>query len=248
MLFRIHDLVVMNIGLGVIATSFLFSLFTRWGFFDFSWVIVKWLGLMIVFLLITFFLAPAVNGMAALSDVQGVQALNNPDYCAYERQTTSVSLVLLVLLTVIIGVSVFKPWGPRKKPFTMSRKAVLASGISVGVLVIGGTVVQSMQLEGYRMTPVYGVDLALIEDGTYIGGVNFGIDYDVEVRVQNHAIESVNILSHHSDFYPRLAGGVIGRIVKAQSPNVAAITGATTSSKGLMKAVEQALILKQKKK
>jgi len=248
MLFRIHDVVVMNIGLGVIATSLLFSLFTKWGFFDFYWVIVKWLGLLIVFLLITFLLAPVVNGMAALSDVQGVEALNNPTYLAYERQTTLFSSVLLALLTVIIGVSVFKPWGARKKPFNVRRKAVLALGISVGVLVIGGTVVQSMQLERYRMTPVYDVDLALIGDGTYTGGVNFGIDYDVEVRVKNHTIESVNILSHHTDFYPRLAGGVIGRIVKAQSPNVVAITGATTSSKGLMKAVEQALILKQKKK
>ena len=211
------------------------------------WVIVKWLGLVIVFLLITFFLAPVVNGMAALSDVQGVQALNNPTYLAYERQTSLFSSLLLALLTVIIGVSVFKPWGARKKPFNVSRKAVLALGISVGVLVIGGTVMQSIQLERYRKTPVHDVDLALIENGTYTGEVSFGIDYNVEVRVKNRTVESVHILSNQSGFYPRLAGGVIERIVKAQTPNVAAITGATTSSKGLMKAIEQALMQKQKK-
>jgi uncharacterized protein with FMN-binding domain len=240
-LFRIHDVVVMNIGFGVIVTGLLFSLFTRWGFFDFYWVIVKWIGLIVVFLLITFFLAPVINGMAALSDVQGQQALNDPQYLAYEQQTTLVSTLLLALLTVITGVSVFKPWGPRKKPFNANRKAVLATGISLGVLVIGGTILQSMQLEVYRRVTIHDIDLALIEEGRYIGEVDFGVKYAVEVNVKNHKIKSMNILSDRSGFYTRLAEGVIGKVLKAQTPNVVAVTGATTSSKGLMKAIEHAL-------
>jgi len=246
-LFRIHDVVVMNIGFGVIVTGLLFSLFTKWGFFDFSWVIVKWLGLVVVFLLVTFFLAPVINGMAALSDVHGLLALNSPAYLEYERQTTVFSALLLALLTLIIGVSVFKPWGPRKRPFNISRKAVLTSGISVGVLVIGGTLLQSLQLESYRRTPVNDVALAFIEDGKYIGEVNFGVDYAVEVTVKNHTIERINILSDHSRFYAQLADGVIRKVLAAQTPNVVAVTGATTSSKGLMKAIEQALVKKVKK-
>lgn len=247
-LFRIHDVVVMNIGFGVVVTGLLFSLFTKWGFFDFYWVIVKWLGLVGVFLLITFLLAPVVNGMAALSDVHGLQALTNPAYLEYERQTTLVSALLLALLALIIGVSVFKPWGPRKRSFNVSRKVVLAGGISVGVLVIGGTILQSMRLESYRRTPVNDVDLAMVDDGTYTGDVRFGVDYTVEVNVKNHIIESVRILSDHSGFYAQLAAGVIGKVLKAQTPNVVAVTGATTSSKGVLKAIEAALPQKGRNK
>jgi uncharacterized protein with FMN-binding domain len=45
-----------------------------------------------------------------------------------------------------------------------------------------------------------------------------------------------------------LAAGVIGKVLKAQTPNVVAVTGATTSSKGVLKAIEAALPQKGRNK
>ncbi len=97
-IFKIHDIVVMNVGMGVVVTGLLFSLFTKWGFFDFYWVTVKWLSLAILFFVIIFYLTPAVNSMAAMSDVERVQALSNPDYLHYEKQSAIIVALLLALL------------------------------------------------------------------------------------------------------------------------------------------------------
>jgi uncharacterized protein with FMN-binding domain len=44
--------------------------------------------------------------------------------------------------------------------------------------------------------------------------------------------------------YSKRAEGVIPRIIERQTPNVDAVSGATTTSKALMKAVENSLLSK----
>lgn len=241
MIFRIHDGVVMNIGFVVIITSFLFSLFTKWGFFDFYWVSLKWLNLVTLFVVITFFLAPAVNGMAALSNIEGLSVAENPEYLEYKRMTTLLSVSLLFLLCLVVTLSVFKPWGPRKKPFQTRRKVVLSVGIVAGVFAVGAGASQFVMLEHFRSTEIEKIDLSHLHDGTYRGSADLGIRYDVSVTIKEHQITAVEVHGEAPNHYAHLARAVTKRMITNQSVQVRAITGATTSSKGLLKATANAL-------
>jgi uncharacterized protein with FMN-binding domain len=85
-------------------------------------------------------------------------------------------------------------------------------------------------------------DVANLADGIYRGEAEVGsYTYKTEVTVQDHRITDVKFHDQRDSPYVRYAEGVAPKILAAQSPNVDTVTGATTTSKALMKAVEQAL-------
>lgn len=232
---------MMNAGFGVIVTGLLFSLFTKWGFFDFYWVTVKWVSLLLLFFVITFYLAPVINGMAAISDVERIEALANPAYQQYKNESTIFAVSLLMILGAVIVISVFKPWGQCKKPFNVGRRTVLITGSVLGLLVIASVFLQFMQLQRYRNIPVKNIDLATLADGVYTGEARYGFNYIVEVAIKNQQIDHIKIVENYHSTYARLAEGIVKKVIGAQSPNVDAVTGATTTSKCLMKAIENAI-------
>ncbi len=240
-MFMIHDMLVMNAGLGVVITGLLFSLFTRWGFFDFPWVIVKWLGIIIIFLGITFFLAPAINGMAAIADVERSYGAANPLYRKYESEAVTTILTLIPVMITLVVVSVFKPWGQRKRPFRVRRRTVLLVGILFGCAVVGSTAFQFFTLQQYRSIPIRDVDLSKLGNGVYTGEAALAYGVRVEVHLRNHLIDRIDILENDNSMYAKLAEGVTSKVLQAQSPAVVAVTGATTSSISLQKAIENAL-------
>lgn len=240
-IFKIHDTVLMNLAFGVIFTGLLFSLFTKWGFFQFHWVTVKWLSLLMLFVLITFFMAPAINGMAAISDVERLLALNNPIYQHYEKSSTLFSLTQLATLAIVVVISVFKPWGQRKKPFQVKRKVVLIVGGLAGILTLFSGVGQYWQLQSLRNLPIEQIELHRVPDGTYTGEADYGFNYQVEVTIKNKAIHNIAIKNNRASGYAKLAEGVVQKVQKSQSLNVDAVTGATTTGKCLLKAVENAI-------
>jgi len=84
------------------------------------------------------------------------------------------------------------------------------------------------------------VDLSKIPDGSYEGSYNKGrFSYKVEVTVKDNRIESVKILSEPS--VQELDNTIISRVLQQQSLKVDAVTGATATSKALLKAIENAL-------
>ena len=83
-------------------------------------------------------------------------------------------------------------------------------------------------------------------DGTYTGqGSGFRGAISAQVTVSGGRITDVTILSHQedSDFFQRAQNGVIPAILKGQSVNVSAVSGATYSSRGILEAVADALQL-----
>ena len=92
------------------------------------------------------------------------------------------------------------------------------------------------------------IDLSQVKDGTYYGSYDAKIiSAEVSVTVENGRITDVDLLEHK---YER--GGpaekVIDEILKEQKPDVDAVSGATNSSKTIMKAVENALESPEAKK
>ena len=91
------------------------------------------------------------------------------------------------------------------------------------------------------------IDLSTIPNGTYEGDCDVGfINARVEVTVKNRAISEINLI-HHKNDKGEPAEKIIDNIVKEQSVNVDAVSGATNSSKVIMKAVENALTIRSEK-
>ena len=89
---------------------------------------------------------------------------------------------------------------------------------------------------------IQNVDISNIRDGEYIGTFSYsGFEYKVKTIVSSHKIEDIMILHNRDTKHAKQAEGVISEIVENQTPNVDAISGATTTSKALMKAVENSL-------
>ena len=89
------------------------------------------------------------------------------------------------------------------------------------------------------------------KDGVYTGSARgFGGIITVKVTIKNGKIASIGIVSAAGEtgsFLGR-AKAVIGRILKGQSTNVDAVSGATYSSNGIIKAVRNALAKAASKK
>lgn len=92
------------------------------------------------------------------------------------------------------------------------------------------------------------LDVSNVADGTYTGdGEGFRGTVSVEVKVAGGRIESVRVTRHREDLSLDSLTEVPQRIVKAQSPSVQPVTGATVSSDAVKDAVIKALAKGMKK-
>ncbi|MCU0846370.1 MAG: FMN-binding protein [Spirochaetes bacterium] len=98
------------------------------------------------------------------------------------------------------------------------------------------------EIKRAREMPIKKINPAVKPDGKYRGAFTYGgFTYEVEVVLKGGVIRDILVLKNRDTEYARLAEGVTGRIRKSNSLDVDAVTGATTTSKALMKAVENAL-------
>ena len=85
------------------------------------------------------------------------------------------------------------------------------------------------------------VNLNNIQDGKYDG--KFGADLifaEVEVTVDDHKIKDIDLIRHKNERGQK-AEAVIDEVIEKQTINVDTISGATNSSKVILKAIENAL-------
>ena len=88
------------------------------------------------------------------------------------------------------------------------------------------------------------VDPATVSDGEYTGQFPFRerLLYKVKVTVKSGKITDIEVLENGTENeYAHKALGVVPRMVEKQSPDVDVVSGATVTSKALMKCVEKAL-------
>jgi len=102
----------------------------------------------------------------------------------------------------------------------------------------------SDEVEQIKGMDIAYVDPATVPDGEYTGEFPFRQRYlyRVKVMVKSGKIEGVEVLENGTENeYAEKGLGVIPRILREQSPKVDAVSGATVTSKALMKCVEKAL-------
>lgn len=102
-----------------------------------------------------------------------------------------------------------------------------------------------LQLQEYKNRiegiVISGIDLSKIKDGSYKGAYDaIFVEAEVEVKVKDHIIENIDLIKHKNERGAK-AEGIVNRILAEQTIKVDAISGATNSSKVILKAVENAL-------
>ena len=65
------------------------------------------------------------------------------------------------------------------------------------------------------------------------------------MEVADNRIAQIKVRKNRDTKHAKKAEGVIERVLEAQTPNVDASTGATTTSKALLKAIENGLLSEQ---
>jgi uncharacterized protein with FMN-binding domain len=227
---------------GIIATALIYSIFTKWGFFRYRWIIVKWIlaSFLLIFTIIC--VSPVVSGLVAIRS--GGFSINEAreEYSGLGGTTVRWLILEAAFFVGIIIISTMKPWGVRKKDMGLKRQTVLilaATGIFIGLLFLAANF---FNLQRIRNITINEPDLKRLENGRYIGRAEVGgFSYVAEVIMTDHRIEEIKVLKNRNNSYARWAEAVIHKIIKHQTLKIDAVTGATTTSKALMKAVSNSL-------
>lgn len=121
-------------------------------------------------------------------------------------------------------------------------KEVLLALLGVVLLLLfGGKLALNSMVAQVKAIPVSTPDLLALANGSYTGEYTIlPVSVEVEVTIQNHRIMAVTILRHDNGL-----GGAAERladeIVFQQSLALDSVSGATVSSKCILKAAEAAL-------
>jgi len=223
-------------------TSFIFGLFTEWGFVKQRWIIFKWIIVLIMFVVTLLGLGPAINGMTSISDAGLSNSTMKIQYLNFQNEAIVYVLIQLVLILLVFGVSVLKPWGIRKVKRQIKQKTVVLILVPIIAIGIGFATFNAVKLNKIRNMPIKNIVITKVNDGIYKGEAYVGnYTYKVKVTVENHKIVNIEGVDNRKSPYVTYAEGVFTKIIKQQRVDVDAITGATTTSKAFMKAVENAL-------
>lgn len=101
--------------IGTLVTGILLSVLTQWGLFKFYWIIVKE-GLTLLSIVLGpvgmyFWTLKAVT----LTSAEGLGALQDPAFVVNSGRLWIGIILQILSLVAMFAISVFKPWGPRKR-------------------------------------------------------------------------------------------------------------------------------------
>ncbi|TGE37245.1 hypothetical protein E4K67_15405 [Desulfosporosinus fructosivorans] len=109
----IDDFIIIPSAIGCLLTGLLYSVFTKWGFTKFYWIIFKWVTIILQIAMGTFFLGPWLNNMSKISNQIGFKPSENYQYISNFNLNLYFGMIQAALLIVVVFVSILKPWGKR---------------------------------------------------------------------------------------------------------------------------------------
>lgn len=116
--------------------------------------------------------------------------------------------------------------------------------ISCIIVLILFTCVTSINayLNNIRKLNAVSPDLSLLADGDYQGEYTIlPVDVEVKVSIENNQIIHIEILKHFNGL-GKQAEAIIPLVLNQQSLDIDSVSGATVSSKCILKAIENAMI------
>lgn len=119
---------------------------------------------------------------------------------------------------------------------------ILAAVAAIGGIFLAGVLSMSAKMEDELANlKSYEADLSGLEDGVYRGQAQTTfVKVEVEVEVKNHRITGIDILKHDDGFGAK-AERIVEDMISANTYDVDAISGATSSSQVIKSAVSDAL-------
>ncbi len=127
----------------------------------------------------------------------------------------------------------------------MNKKYLMPVAIILLIILIGIAAAKpkiEANLQDLKSLTFADINLSEINDGEYTGNHKaFPITAEVMVNVKNHAITEIEITKHDNG-KGKAAEAIIGKVIEKQSLQIDAISGATYSSKVILKAIENALM------
>ena len=121
------------------------------------------------------------------------------------------------------------------------KKVLLITFIVVLFLFIVGKIIIGNMVRNVQNISVSMPDISSVQDGNYIGEYSITpVHVKVEVSVSNHRIANITILQHDNGL-GSTAESIVNDVVQEQSLDIDAVSGATVSSKCILKAVENAI-------
>ena len=110
----IDDFIIIPGALGCLITGILYAVFTKWGFFKHTWIIVKWIICVGGIIFGTFWLGPWLNHLVPISETRGLNALTDPVYVHNKTMNMWFGTLQAFTLVFALFVSVLKPWKKKK--------------------------------------------------------------------------------------------------------------------------------------
>jgi uncharacterized protein with FMN-binding domain len=241
-IYILFDSIVTYSFYAIITTAFIYGIFTKWKFFLHYWIAIKWILAIFLFAMVWFGWGSAINGIVALTDGNFGSTAGYQEYIRNNQFAFTFTIGTLILVWLTFLISSLKPWGVKKSRNFLKEPTRVIISIAIFFILISVIVVSSVSLNYYRNIPIRNSDLSQLADGDHYGELEMGgFTFSLSVVVKNKQIQEINIINNRNSNYARHAEAVIIRIIGKQNANMAAITGATTSSKVLMKAVEKAI-------
>ena len=106
---------------------------------------------------------------------------------------------------------------------------------------IGASLYLKTLVNDVNSITVSNLNMANITDGIYVGEYSITPVYvEVEVSVTEHKITNIKIIEHENGLGGK-AEKIVDNVISRQSLEVGAVSGATVSSKCIIKAIENAL-------
>ncbi|HOX30852.1 MAG TPA: FMN-binding protein [Spirochaetales bacterium] len=119
----------------------------------------------------------------------------------------------------------------------------VAASVALGLSSCEGIAEAQRKAEGIKSISIAELDFSKVADGIYEAYADYGLDTArVAVRVEGGKVLDIEIKEHrHGPGEKRSGAPVARRVIEAQSLRVDAVSGATGSSKVMLKAIETAL-------
>ncbi len=111
----IDILVLTPAAITTLITGLIYSIYTKWGFFQHGWIIYKWVITLLLIIVGTFYLGPMVTKILEIAEVKRFAALQDQYYQQGGYIGIWAGIINSSLLIVAVIFSVYKPWKKIKK-------------------------------------------------------------------------------------------------------------------------------------
>ncbi len=96
-------------------TGWMYSQFTKWGYFKHGWLIFKWIITFLIIVLGTIYSGPWIEETVTISGKLGLGALKDADYNWYNINHLIMGVCMTSTLILAVFISIFKPKSRKKK-------------------------------------------------------------------------------------------------------------------------------------